>query len=93
MCWKYDCESQYNYLERVVLTTDGHLYAQEIDPERKTRRMFRLDRTSSKWKEIQAPPSSDLYAADGDRLVFTNIASGAIQLRWFKQPPGETVPQ
>lgn len=90
---RWTCERKLaeTYLDQVVLTTDGHLYAQGFDREAKTHRLFQLDRASSKWKEVDGPPRGNLYAADGEELVFTDILSGPIQLRWFSQPAGETV--
>jgi hypothetical protein len=82
--WRLD---QFHYWPRVALTTDGHVFVQNQESKTQAHRLYyMLDRASSAWLEVNAPPSGKLEGADGDALVFSDTHLGPIHVRWYPHP-------
>jgi hypothetical protein len=78
--------NEFSYSPRVALTTDGHLFVQDQDSKTHAHGLYRLDRASSAWQEVDAPPSGRMEGADGNALVFSDIHLGPMHLRWYPHP-------
>src|SRR5579872_5804250 len=50
---------------RVALTTDGHVFVQNLGAKDKMHEFNTLNRESSTWQPVESPPSSWLEGADG----------------------------
>ncbi len=72
--------------EHIALTADGHVFIQYREPEAQDPRVFALDRASSTWQPVEAPPSGWMEGADGNALIFSDFALGPIHLRWVEHP-------
>lgn len=81
--WRLD---QFRYWPRMALTTDGHLFVQDVDSKTQSHRLYTLDRASSAWQAVDAPPSGNLEGADGNTLVFSDVGLGAMHVRWYPHP-------
>ncbi len=81
--WRLD---EFSYSPRVAPTTDGHLFVQDQDSKTHAHRLYKLDRASSAWQEVDAPPSGRMEGADGNALVFSDIHLGPMHLRWYPHP-------
>jgi hypothetical protein len=82
--WRLD---QFYWDTRIAFTTDGHLFVQNKDSKTKAHRLYTLDRASSTWQAVEAPPSGWLEGADGDALVFSNfVVPGRMHVRWYQHP-------
>jgi hypothetical protein len=71
---------------QVALTADDHAFLQHYDTKIGAHPLYELDRASSTWREVEAPPSGRMEAADGTALVFSDSGLGPIHLRWYAQP-------
>jgi len=71
---------------RVTPTSDGNVYARELDPKTQKYIVLRLDRATSTWQPVAAGAQGQLYGADGDQLIFGSWPKGVMLLDWFKQP-------
>lgn len=71
---------------QVALTADGHVFLQQHDTKTGAHPLYELDRTSSTWRAVEAPPSGRMEAADGEALIFSDFGLGPIHLRWYPQP-------
>jgi len=71
---------------RVTPTSDGNVYATELDPKTQKDIVVRLDRATKTWQPVAAGTKGQLYGADGDQLIFGSWPKGVMLLGWFKQP-------
>ena len=82
--WRLD---QFSWDTRIAFTTDGHLFVQSREPQAPVLRLRALDRASSTWHTIEAPPIGRLESADGNALVFSNfVKPGPMHLSWYQRP-------
>lgn len=72
---------------RMAFTTDGHLFVQSREPQAPVLQLCALDRASSTWHTIEAPPMGRLEGADGNALVFSDfVKPGPMHLSWYPHP-------
>jgi hypothetical protein len=80
--WRIDGQA----FARVTPTSDGNVYATELDPKTQKEIVVRLDRATSTWQPVATGAKGQLYGADGDQLIFGSWPKGVMMLDWFKQP-------
>ena len=79
--WRLDPRDRF---PGVVLTSDNRVYVHRLN-EKIRRHVFRLSRESSIWEPVNAL-DTELYGADGDKLVFAKWTANTMQMEWYPQP-------
>jgi hypothetical protein len=81
--WRLDA---FHYDLRVAFTSDSHVFIQYFDGATKARRLLTLDRATSAWQPVPSAPAGELVSADADALIFRDLITGPIHLRWYPHP-------
>ena len=75
------------HVQTIAFTTDGHVFVESRNPKTPDLSLYALDRESSTWRRVEAPPIGRLEGADGDALVFSNfVKPGPMHLCWYQHP-------
>lgn len=85
-------------MTRLALTSDNEVIG-NVGQRDKSMQLYRFDRTTSAWTPIPAPPGTtyprpdgrhtgpELYGADANRLVFSDVYANQFQLKFFTVAP------